>query len=558
MTTPFDYIIIGAGTAGCLLANRLSSDASKRVLLIEAGRADNYHWIHIPVGYLYCIGNPRTDWLYKTEPDAGLNGRSLRYPRGKVLGGCSSINGMIYMRGQARDYDQWAQLTGDEAWGWQNSLPDFMAHESHYRLDDAPAGQNPSKLKQFSQFHGAGGEWRVEKQRLRWDVLDAFAQAAQQAGIPATDDFNQGNNEGVGYFEVNQRSGWRWNTAKAFLRPTCMSRPNFTLWTSAQVVKLIIEPQANGQLRCTGVEVQTPSGRVSAQASGEVILSAGSIGSPQILQLSGIGPAALLQQHGIAVLHDAPGVGANLQDHLQIRSVYKVQDVKTLNVQANSLWGKAMIGLEYAFRRSGPMSMAPSQLGAFTRSDPSQPYPNVEYHVQPLSLEAFGEPLHSFPAFTASVCNLNPSSRGSVQIKSPDFSVAPAIAPNYLSTEADRKVAADSLRLTRTIVAQPALASYRPQEFKPGVQYQSDDDLARLAGDIATTIFHPVGTTKMGRADDPLAVLDAHLRVRGPGGVIGGLRVVDAGAMPVITSGNTNSPTLMMAEKAARWISAGV
>ena len=558
MNTPYDYIIIGAGTAGCLLANRLSSDASKRVLLIEAGRPDNYHWIHIPVGYLYCIGNPRTDWLYQTEPDAGLNGRKLRYPRGKVLGGCSSINGMIYMRGQARDYDQWEQLTGDAAWGWHNCLPDFMAHESHYRLDHTSDSQLPDALKQFSQFHGAGGEWRVEKQRLRWDVLDAFAQAAQQAGIPATNDFNQGDNEGVGYFEVNQRSGWRWNTAKAFLRPTCVNRPNFTLWTSAQVVKLNIETLANGQLRCTGALVQTPSGRVTVNTSGEVILSAGSIGSPQILQLSGIGPAALLQQHGIPVLHDAPGVGANLQDHLQIRSVYKVQDVKTLNVQANSLWGKAMIGLEYALTRSGPMSMAPSQLGAFTRSDPGQPYPNVEYHVQPLSLEAFGEPLHSFPAFTASVCNLNPSSRGNVQIKSPDFTTAPAIAPNYLSTEADRKVAADSLRLTRTIVAQPALASYQPQEFKPGVQYQSDDDLARLAGDIATTIFHPVGTTKMGRADDPLAVLDAHLRVRGPGGVIGGLRVVDAGAMPVITSGNTNSPTLMMAEKAARWIAAGV
>jgi len=558
MSTPFDYIIIGAGTAGCLLANRLSQDASKRVLLIEAGRPDNYHWIHIPVGYLYCIGNERTDWLYKTEPDVGLNGRSLRYPRGKVLGGCSSINGMIYMRGQARDYDAWAQLTDDTSWNWQNSLPDFMAHESHYRLDGATASPPQHDMKKFSQFHGGNGEWRVEKQRLRWDVLDAFAQAAQQAGIPATDDFNQGDNEGVGYFEVNQRSGWRWNTAKAFLRPTCMSRPNFTLWTSSQVVKLNFEAQANGQLRCTGVEVQSPTGRVSAQATGEVILSAGSIGSPQILQLSGIGPGALLQQHGVQVVHDAPGVGANLQDHLQIRSVYKVQDVKTLNVQANSLWGKAVIGLEYALHRSGPMSMAPSQLGAFTRSDPGQPYPNVEYHVQPLSLEAFGEPLHSFPAFTASVCNLNPTSRGSVQIKSPDFAAAPAIAPNYLSTESDRKVAADSLRLTRAIVAQPALASYQPKEFKPGVQYQSDDDLARLAGDIATTIFHPVGTTKMGRTDDPLAVLDAHLRVRGPGGLIAGLRVVDAGAMPIITSGNTNSPTLMMAEKAARWISAGI
>jgi choline dehydrogenase len=561
MSTTFDTIIIGAGTAGCLLANRLSADPTKRVLLIEAGRPDNYHWIHIPVGYLYCIGNARTDWLYKTEPDAGLNGRSLRYPRGKVLGGCSSINGMIYMRGQARDYDQWAQLTGDAAWAWRNALPDFMAHESHYKLDsysgNEDEGKKPKTLKTFSNLHGTGGEWRVEKQRLRWDVLDAFAQAAQQAGIPASEDFNAGNNEGVGYFEVNQKRGWRWNTAKAFLRPVCDSRPNFTLWTSAQVAKLVIEPQANGQLRCTGVQVVTPSGRVTVQAAAEVILSAGSIGSPQILQLSGIGPAALLQQHGVPVLFDAPGVGANLQDHLQIRSVYKVQGVKTLNVMANSLWGKAMIGMEYALKRSGPMSMAPSQLGAFTRSDASQPHPNLEYHVQPLSLEAFGEPLHSFPAFTASVCNLNPSSRGSVQIKSPDFLAAPAIAPNYLSTEDDRKVAADSLRLTRRIVGQSALAKYQPQEFKPGVQYQTDDDLARLAGDIATTIFHPVGTTKMGCADDPMAVLDSHLRVRGPGGLIAGLRVVDAGAMPVITSGNTNSPVLMMAEKAARWIQAG-
>ena len=514
------------------------------------------------MGYLYCIGNPRTDWLYKTEPDTGLNGRSLRYPRGKVLGGCSSINGMIYMRGQARDYDQWAQLTGDAAWGWQASLPDFMAHESHYKLDSVTRPSDKrygaKTPENFSQYHGTGGEWRVEKQRLRWDVLDAFAQAAQQAGIPATDDFNAGSNEGVGYFEVNQKSGWRWNTAKAFLRPVCDNRPNFTLWTSAQVAKLLIERQANGQLRCTGVQVHTANGLVTAQATAEVILSAGSIGSAQLLQLSGIGPAALLQQHGIPVLHNAAGVGANLQDHLQIRSVYKVQGVKTLNVMANSLWGKAMIGMEYAFKRSGPMSMAPSQLGAFTRSDAAQTHPNIEYHVQPLSLEAFGEPLHPFAAFTASVCNLNPTSRGSVQIKSPDFRVAPAIAPNYLSTEADRKVAADSLRLTRQIVAQPALAKYQPQEFKPGVQYQSDADLARLAGDIATTIFHPVGTTKMGADADPLAVLDAHLRVRGPGGVVAGLRVVDAGAMPVITSGNTNSPVLMMAEKAARWIAAGV
>ncbi|MBU3900797.1 MAG: GMC family oxidoreductase N-terminal domain-containing protein [Gammaproteobacteria bacterium] len=559
MNTTFDYIIIGAGTAGCLLANRLSKDPAKRVLLIEAGGKDNYPWIHIPVGYLHCIGNPRTDWLFQTEAEVGLNGRALRYPRGKTLGGCSSINGMIYMRGQAHNYDEWARLTGDDAWSWQNSLSDFMAHEDHYKLNSCSrnkdAGQGPKRLEDFKKFHGSGGEWRVEKQRLRWDILDAFAQAAQQAGIAPTEDFNAGSNEGVGYFEVNQKKGWRWSTARAFLRPTCMDRPNFTLWTSAQAARLQLQTQGDGAQRCSGVQVCLKGEMVNAHATGEVILSAGSIGSPQILQLSGIGPAALLQQHGIAVQVNAPGVGANLQDHLQIRTVFKVSGVKTLNTQAASAWGKAMIGLEYALKRSGPMSMAPSQLGAFTRSDPGQPYPNIEYHVQPLSLDAFGEPLHRFNAFTASVCNLQPSSRGTVQIQSPHFDAAPAIAPHYLSTEADRQVAADSLRLTRAIVAQPALANYQPQEFKPGVQFQSDAELARLAGDIATTIFHPVGTTKMGADDDPLAVLDARLRVRGAhGGLIAGLRVVDAGVMPLITSGNTNSPTLMIAEKAARWI----
>jgi choline dehydrogenase len=541
--TAFDYIIVGGGTAGCLLANRLSAGNTKRVLLIEAGRKDDYHWIHIPVGYLYCIGNPRTDWLYNTEPEAGLNGRKLRYPRGKTLGGCSSINGMIYMRGQARDYDQWAQLTGDASWTWDNCLSDFKRHEDHYKGADA--------------LHGAGGEWRVERQRLRWDILDAFAQAAQQAGIPHSEDFNRGDNEGVGYFQVNQKNGWRWNTAKAFLRPTCYGRPNFEMWTAAQVAKLIVETQPDGSRRCTGAQVWTGGEMTTATAACEVILCAGSIGSPQILQLSGIGPAALLRQHGIDVVCDLPGVGANLQDHLQIRAVFKVRDVATLNTMANTLWGKAKIGLEYALKRSGPMSMAPSQLGAFTRSSPDQPYANIEYHVQPLSLDAFGEPLHTVPAFTASVCNLNPTSRGTVTIRSAKFDDAPAIAPNYLSTDEDRKVAADSLRVTRRIVAQPALAKYQPEEWKPGTQFQSDEDLARLAGDIATTIFHPVGTTKMGRDDDPLAVLDSQMRVRdGRGGVIAGLRVVDAGAMPTITSGNTNSPTLMMAEKAASWIRA--
>ena len=562
--TTFDYIIIGAGTAGCLLANRLSADASKKVLLIEAGRRDDYHWIHIPVGYLYCIGNPRTDWLFNTEAEAGLNGRALRYPRGKGLGGCSSINGMIYMRGQARDYDHWAQLTGDDAWRWDNALPYFKLHEDHYKGATALHGargtlpalmaDKGNAYQKVLRHRKAGGEWRIEKQRLRWDVLDAFSQAAQQAGIPATDDFNLGNNEGVGYFEVNQKEGWRWNTAKAFLRPTCYGRPNFELWTLAQVRKLVIETRADGSQVCTGVEVQGVGETVTAHATREVLLCAGSIASPQLLQLSGIGPGALLQKHGIDVAVDAPGVGANLSDHLQIRAVYKVKNVKTLNTQANSLLGKAKIGLEFALKRTGPMSMAPSQLGAFTRSDAAQPHPNLEYHVQPLSLDAFGEPLHSFNAFTASVCNLNPTSRGTVQIKSPLFNEAPAIAPNYLSTEEDRQIAADSLKLTRRIVAQPALAAYQPEEFKPGVQFQTDAELAKLAGDIATTIFHPVGTTKMGVLSDPMTVVDSRLRVRGKNGLVAGLRVVDASVMPTITSGNTNSPTLMIAEKAAQWI----
>ncbi|MDN3919076.1 GMC family oxidoreductase [Roseateles violae] len=549
---PFDIIIIGAGTAGCLLANRLSADPDKRVLLLEAGGHDDYHWIHIPVGYLYCIGNPRTDWLYQTEPDAGLNGRSLRYPRGKVLGGSSSINGMIYMRGQSRDYDGWAAALGDPAWRWDGCLPFFKKHEDHWRLD---AGRQPAD-ERFAALHGRGGEWRVEKQRLRWEVLDAFAKAATEAGIPASEDFNGGNNEGVGYFEVNQRGGWRWNTAKAFLRPVCFGRPNFELWTGAQVRRLTLGRDEGGALRCSGAEVLTPHGleTVGLAPGGELLLAAGAIGSPQILQLSGLGPAALLQQHGIPVQQELPGVGANLQDHLQIRAVFKLQGAKTLNTLANSWWGKAKIGLEYALRRSGPMSMAPSQLGAFARSDTGKTWPDLQYHVQPLSLDAFGEPLHGFNAFTASVCNLNPTSRGTVQIRSADAGDAPAIAPNYLSTEADRRVAAASLRLTRRIVAQPALAPYRPEEFRPGPQFQSDEELARLAGDIATTIFHPVGTCRMGRADDAMAVVDGRLRVRGPGGFIGGLRVVDASVMPTITSGNTNSPTLMIAERAADWI----
>lgn len=539
----YDYIIVGAGTAGCLLANRLSADPGARVLLLEAGGRDDYHWIHIPVGYLYCIGNPRTDWMFRTEAEPGLNGRALIYPRGRVLGGCSSINGMIYMRGQARDYDGWAAATGEDGWRWANALPDFMAHEDHYRLDggaDPMTGDN----SRFSDFHGTGGEWRVEKQRLRWDILDAFATAATEAGIERTEDFNTGDNAGIGYFDVTQRSGWRWNASKAFLRPAA-KRPNLTVRTGAEVARLTLAE--DGPPRCTGVTLRNGE---TLTARRETVLSAGAIGSPHLLLRSGIGPGAHLRESGVIVRRDLPGVGANLQDHLQIRAVFKVRNAETLNTLANTWVGRARIGLEYLARRTGPMSMAPSQLGAFTRSDPTRAHPNLQYHVQPLSLEAFGEDLHPFPAFTVSVCNLNPTSRGTIRLRGSDPDAAPVIAPNYLATDEDRRIAARSLRQVREIVAQPALARHAPEEYRPGVQYRTDEELWRLAGDIATTIFHPVGTAKMGADDDPAAVLDPRLRVRG----VAGLRVVDASAMPTMTSGNTNGPTLMIAEKAARWI----
>ncbi len=529
----FDYVIVGAGTAGCVLANRLSADADVRVLLLEAGGKDDWLWIHIPVGYLYCIGNPRTDWCYRTEPCEGLNGRSILYARGKVLGGCSSINAMVYMRGQARDYDGWAAL-GNPGWSWNDVFPVFRQSEDHYGGG--------------CDIHGAGGEWRVEEQRLDWKILHAWRDAAEQTGIPKIADFNGGDNFGSARFQVNQRTGVRWSAAKAFLRPA-MQRPNLTVLTQVMVKKIILNSR-DGAHRAHGVEFLKDDEMFVADAQCETILASGAINSPQLLQLSGIGPGKLLQRHGIDVRHILPGVGENLQDHLQLRMAFKVRGVPTLNEQANSWLGKMRMGLQYALFRTGPLTMAPSQLGAFAKSNPAIASANLEYHVQPLSLDKFGDPPHPFPAFTASVCNLRPESRGYVRIQSIDPFQHPQIQPNYLATAGDKQVAVDSLRLTRRICAAPALAKYQPQEFMPGPSYESDEALAHAAGDIGTTIFHPVGTCKMGPSNDVNAVVDARLRVHG----VEQLRVVDASIMPTITSGNTNSPTIMIAERASQMI----
>jgi choline dehydrogenase len=525
----FDYIIVGAGSAGCVLANRLSAKPGNRVLVLEAGGNDNWIWFHIPVGYLFSIGNPRADWMFRTEPVPGLADRELAYPRGKVVGGCSAINAMIYMRGQAADYDGWRQM-GLSGWGWDDVLPDFLAHEDHV---DAQG-----------ELHRSGGEWRIEHPRMRWKVLDAFAEAAAQAGIPAVDDFNLGTNEGVSYFQVNQKRGRRWSSARGFLKPI-QSRPNLALKTGVQVTRILFENN-----RAVGVEARQGSRIVRYRARGEVILSAGAVATPQLLELSGIGQADRLGNLGIETKLNRQGVGENLQDHLQIRPIYKVQNVPTLNALYKDVWRRPLMALDYGLRRRGPMTMAPSQLGAFTRSSPSHATPNLQFHVQPLSLDRFGEPLHAFSAITVSVCNLRPTSRGSIHIKSVRLEDAPAIQPNYLSTMEDEQVAIESLRLVRKIMTQPAMRQLKAQEYLPGAAINDDPSMLQSARELGTTIFHPVGTARMGRTDDPMAVVDQRLKVIG----MEGLRVVDASVMPSITSGNTNSPTLMIAEKASRFI----
>ncbi len=527
----FDYIIAGGGAAGCLLANRLSDNPAHRVLLLEAGGASDSVWFRIPVGYRYTIGNPASDWCFSGEAEPGLNGRVLKHPRGKVLGGSTAINGMVAIRGQAADYDAWRD-SGLKGWGWHDVLPFFKQHEDYF-----------SATQTNQEWHGTGGEWRIDVPRVRWPVLDAVAASAVQAGIPPMQDFNTGDNLGVGPIHVNQKNGRRWSASDAFLKPI-LKRKNLTVQTGSLVDQVMMQGT-----RAVGVVWQHGGTHISARAHREVVLTAGALGTPQILMRSGIGPAAQLAFHGIPVVADRPGVGANLQDHLQIGMRYQIRGADTLNRHMHSLLSKAGMAAQFALLGRGPLTMAPCQLGLFAKSSPEVTHANVGYNVLAFSRDGFQAEFDRFPGLTLISYDLRPSSRGDVRLSGPQATCAPLIRVNYLTTQRDEQVAVNSIRLTRRIMRQAAMAVYLPQEMGAGKGVDDADEagLLAVARQSGVSIFHPVGTAKMGLPGDPWAVVDAQLAVIG----VQNLRVIDASVMPTLISGNTATPTLMIAEKGA-------
>jgi choline dehydrogenase-like flavoprotein len=523
----YTYIVVGAGSAGCVLANRLSANPKNRVLLLEAGGRDINPWIHIPVGYFKTMHNSGTDWCYETEQDPGLNGRSIAWPRGKVLGGSSSINGLIYIRGQAEDYDQWRQL-GNTGWSFTDVLPYFKKAENQERGAD--------------EFHGAGGPLSVSNMRISREICDVYIKAAEELGIPATDDFNGASQEGAGYVQLTTRNGRRCSAAVGYLNPV-KKRPNLDVVTHALTHRVLLDGK-----RAIGIEYSVKGDTRTAYADAEVLLSAGAIGSPQILQLSGIGGGVRLADAGMGVVHDLPGVGENLQDHLQVRSMYRTKDPITMNDQVKNPINKMFMGLDYLFFRRGPLSMGASQVCVFTRTQQDMETPDIQFHLQPLSADKPGDGLHKFSAFTSSVCQLRPESRGYLTITSNDPTDYPAIHPNYLATQTDQRTIVDGMKMSRRLSETLSLGPYVAEELEPGPQAKSDEELLEHARDNSVTIYHPVGTCKMG--SDTMAVVDDRLRVYG----IERLRVVDASIMPTLVSGNTNAPTIMIAEKAADMI----